>query len=24
LAHDGYYADLYRRQTIEEEIEDIA
>jgi ATP-binding cassette subfamily B protein len=24
LAHDGYYADLYRRQTIEEEIEEIA
>ena len=24
LAHDGYYANLYRRQTIEEEIEDIA
>jgi ATP-binding cassette, subfamily B, multidrug efflux pump len=24
LAYDGYYADLYRRQTIEEEIEDIA
>jgi ATP-binding cassette, subfamily B, multidrug efflux pump len=24
LAHDGYYADLYRRQTIEEELEEIA
>jgi ATP-binding cassette, subfamily B, multidrug efflux pump len=24
LAHDGYYADLYRRQTLEEEIEEIA
>jgi ATP-binding cassette subfamily B multidrug efflux pump len=24
LAHDGYYADLYRRQTIEAEIEEIA
>jgi len=24
LAHGGYYADLYRRQTLEEEIEEIA
>jgi ATP-binding cassette subfamily B multidrug efflux pump len=24
LVHDGYYADLYRRQTIEEELEEIA
>ena len=24
LAHDGYYADLYRRQTIEEELSEIA
>jgi ATP-binding cassette subfamily B protein len=24
LAHDGYYADLYRRQTIEAELEEIA
>ena len=24
LAHDGYYADLYRRQTLEAEIEEIA
>jgi ATP-binding cassette subfamily B protein len=24
LAHDGYYANLYRRQTLEEEIEEIA
>jgi ATP-binding cassette, subfamily B, multidrug efflux pump len=24
LIHDGYYADLYRRQTIEDEIEEIA
>ena len=24
LAHDGYYADLYQRQTIEAEIEEIA
>ena len=24
LAHDGYYADLYRRQTIEEELEETA
>jgi ATP-binding cassette subfamily B multidrug efflux pump len=24
IAHDGYYADLYRRQTLEEEIEEIA
>ncbi len=24
LVHDGYYADLYRRQTIEDEIEEIA
>jgi ATP-binding cassette subfamily B protein len=24
LAHDGYYADLYRRQTIEDEIAEIA
>jgi ATP-binding cassette subfamily B protein len=24
LAHGGYYADLYRRQTIEDEIEEIA
>jgi hypothetical protein len=24
LARDGYYADLYRRQTLEEEIEEIA
>jgi len=23
LAHGGYYADLYRRQTLEEEIEEI-
>jgi ATP-binding cassette subfamily B multidrug efflux pump len=24
LAHDGYYADLYRRQTLEEELEETA
>ena len=24
LAHDGYYADLYRRQTLEEELSEIA
>ena len=24
LAHDGYYADLYRRQTLEDEIAEIA
>jgi ATP-binding cassette subfamily B multidrug efflux pump len=24
IAHDGYYADLYRRQTIEEELSEIA
>jgi len=24
LAHDGYYAELYRKQTIEEELEEIA
>jgi ATP-binding cassette subfamily B multidrug efflux pump len=24
LAHDGYYAELYRKQTLEEEIEEIA
>ena len=24
VAHDGYYADLYRRQTIEEELSEIA
>ena len=24
VARDGYYADLYRRQTIEQEIEEIA
>ncbi|MGZ4779078.1 MAG: ATP-binding cassette domain-containing protein, partial [Thermoanaerobaculia bacterium] len=24
IAHDGYYADLYRRQTLEEEIKEIA
>ena len=24
LAHEGYYADLYRRQTLEEELEETA